>query len=95
MLIILSVVSGFILLGLVIRLAFYYSDRSLNKECNRGRRNYKVRFNPANNKYYVSNDTQMGDIDVCKFLELRRIYYKSKIDADFVMQKLNENNNNR
>ena len=64
-------------------------DRSINKEINGCRRNYKVRFNPSNNKYYITNASSYGDIDVLRY-GMFRIYYKSKIDADFVMQKLND-----
>lgn len=64
-------------------------DRSINKDINGSRRNYKVRFNPSNNKYYITNASSCGDIDVLRY-GMFRIYYKSKIDADFVMQKLND-----
>jgi hypothetical protein len=56
---------------------------------NRGRRNFKVRYEPTKHKYYLTNATNYGDIDVCRF-GLFRVYYKSKIDADLVMQKLND-----
>lgn len=64
-------------------------ERGSNIELNRGRCNYKVRFNPKNNKYYLTNASNYGDIDVAHF-GLFRVYYKSKITADFVMQKLND-----
>lgn len=67
----------------------HYMNRSFIQDCNGNSRNFKVRFNPANNKYYIVNDTRYGDLDVCKYFNLKRIYYKSQIDADFVMQKLN------
>lgn len=66
-----------------------FVNRSITSDMNNGRRNFKVRFNPNNNKYYLTNATQYGDLDVVRF-GLFRVYYKSKIDADFVMQKLND-----
>lgn len=64
-------------------------DRSVTRDMNNGKRNFKVRFNPTNNKYYLANATNFGDLDVVRF-GFFRVYYKSKIDADFVMQKLND-----
>lgn len=77
--------------GVLIWLIVTWMDNSFKREINGSNRNFKVRFNPGNNKYYIANETyHWGDIDVSKFFGLRRIYYKSKIDADFVMQKLND-----
>lgn len=64
-------------------------NRSVTSDMNNGKRNFKVRFNPTNNKYYLTNATNYGDLDVVRF-GIFRVYYKSKIDADFVMQKLND-----
>lgn len=64
-------------------------NRSVTRDMNNGKRNFKVRFNPTNNKYYLTNATNFGDLDVVRF-GIFRVYYKSKIDADFVMQKLND-----
>lgn len=64
-------------------------NRGTISEMNNGKRNFKVRFNPINNKYYLTNETRYGDLDVVRFGYFR-VYYKSKIDADFVMQKLND-----
>lgn len=72
-----------------VKMCSYYQNRSWMNECNGNKRNFKVRFNPANNKYYIVNDTNYGDIDLRKYFCLKRIYYKSQIDADFVMQKMN------
>lgn len=65
-------------------------NRSVNIDMNGNRRNFKVRYNPANHKYYLTNASPFGDIDVCRFGPFFRVYYKSKIDADLVMQKLND-----
>lgn len=50
--------------------------------------NYKVRFEPANNKYFIVNETATRDVPVVGFFGFR-IFYESLIDADFVAQKLN------
>ncbi|AZU98076.1 hypothetical protein SEPL_293 [Salmonella phage SE_PL] len=63
---------------------------SVNVDMNGNSRNFKVRYNPSNHKYYLTNASRFGDIDVCRFGPFFRVYYKSKIDADLVMQKLND-----
>lgn len=85
-LIIISSIVGAMLITYCI---FVWVERSSNIEFNRGRQNYKVRYNAVNRKYYITNASHFGDIDVVRF-GFFRVYYKSKIDADFVMQKLND-----
>lgn len=75
--------------GFLVFMMNHFIERGTRIDLNRGRQNYKVRFNPKNNKYYLTNASNFGDIDVVRF-GLFRVYYKSKIDADFVMQKLND-----
>lgn len=75
------------LIGLVTLMVWAMGERT-KRECAGGQRNFKVRFNPGNSKYYVTNATSYGDIDIRKYIFFR-VYYKSKIDADFVMQKMN------
>lgn len=82
-----SVVLVFVFL--IVFLLNFAIDESTRRELSRDQRKFKVRFNPSNNKYYVTNATSYGDIDIRKYLFFR-VYYKSKIDADFVMQKMND-----
>lgn len=67
----------------------HYVNRSTKIDMNGNRRNFKVRYEPSKHKYYLTNASPYGDIDVCRY-GLFRVYYKSKIDADLVMQKLND-----
>lgn len=78
----------FVMIGMGI-LLYYVIEASSRRELVRDQRKFKVRFNPRNNKYYVTNSTSYGDIDIRKYIFFR-VYYKSKIDADFVMQKMND-----
>lgn len=86
----LSLILFSIVIGIVVTyIISVMVNRSVTSDMNNGKRNYKVRFNPINNKYYLTNATNYGDLDVVRF-GVFRVYYKSKIDADFVMQKLND-----
>ena len=50
--------------------------------------NYKVRFEPANNKYYIVNELPTKDVPVTGFFGFK-VYYKDQVTADFVKQKMN------
>lgn len=89
MLVLFGILSFVCTVVLIIYLICRFVNRSTIHEFNNGKRNFKVRFNPNNNKYYLTNATPYGDLDVVRF-GLFRVYYKSKIDADFIMQKLND-----
>lgn len=55
-----------------------------------GTKNYQVRFSPHNNKYYIVNASPMSGRE--KNVTGRfgfTIYYKDRIEADMISQKLN------
>lgn len=52
-------------------------------------RNYKTRFDPVKKKYYIYNSLPTKDEEVTNFFG-NRVLYKSKAEAEFVVQKLNE-----
>lgn len=51
-------------------------------------RNYQVRFEPDNNKYFIVNQLPSGDVPVMRWYG-RRIFYTNRADAQFVVNKLN------
>lgn len=51
-------------------------------------RNFQVRFEPENNKYYIVNVLDKEEVPVVRWYG-RRIFYSNKADAVFVTQKLN------
>ncbi len=50
---------------------------------------YEVRFEPGNNKYYIVKISKGKEENVLGRWKISTLYYSSKIDADFVVQKLN------
>lgn len=51
-------------------------------------RNYQVRFEPDNNKYYIVNELDSGDVPVVRW-HGGRIFYQNRADAQFIVNKLN------
>ena len=51
-------------------------------------RNFKVRFDAANEKYYIVNELDTYDEPVTNFIG-KRVMYKEKPKAEFVCEKLN------
>lgn len=50
--------------------------------------NYKVRFDAANEKYYIVNEMETYDEPVTNYFGIR-VMYKDKPKAEFVCEKLN------
>lgn len=61
---------------------------STEKKSKRPVKNYKVHFEPANNKYFIVNELPTKDVPVTGFFGFK-VYYKDQVTADFVKQKLN------
>ncbi|WEM33178.1 hypothetical protein EJP02_117 [Escherichia phage EJP2] len=51
-------------------------------------RNYEVRFEPSNNKYYLVNVLPKKEVPVTNWYG-KRIMYKDMILADYVREKMN------
>lgn len=51
-------------------------------------RNYKVRFDPVHEKYYITNELPTHDEDVTNFFG-KRILYNDKVKATYIVEKLN------
>lgn len=50
---------------------------------------YEVRFEPANNKYYIVKIANKKESRVLGRFGISTLYYETQLDADFVVQKLN------
>lgn len=55
---------------------------------------FEVRFEPGNNKYYIVKIADGNETNILGRWGISTLYYSSKIDADFVLQKLNNTDDN-
>lgn len=77
----------FAVMYVVVRVALaLFTDEKPKK---RPVRNYKVRFDAYKKKYYITNEMATRDVDVTNWLG-KRVLYKNRPEADFIVQKLNE-----
>ena len=74
----------FLIVGIVLLICMYIEKDNKPKNI----RNYKVRFEARNNKYYIVNETVSGDVPIRSCFGLR-MFYDNKIEADTVAERLN------
>lgn len=73
---------------LVILLFIFILSMVAIDEPNSSFRNYEVRFSAQNNKYYIVNCVHRSEKKVTGRFGFT-IYYKDRVEADMVCQKLN------